>query len=96
MTLTESPRLHSLHFPTDYRCCECKQVGAASAVQILSDSLSNRQQYLCPACATEKNFPPSQHWLKRLAELDQDYESNLAEVESTNARKLAIANSRRC
>lgn len=92
MTLTESPRLHSLHFPTNYRCSECKQVGVASAVQILSDSLSNRQQYFCPACATEKNFPPSQHWLKRLAELDQEYESNLVKVEATDDRKLVIAN----
>jgi hypothetical protein len=93
MTLTESPKLHSLYFPTNYRCCACQQVGVASAVQILSDSLSDRQQYFCPACATEKNFPPSQHWLKRLAEMDQDYESNLAEVEATDGRKLVIASS---
>jgi hypothetical protein len=72
MTVTEKPKLHSLHFPTYYRCCECQQIEAASAVQILSNNLSDRQQYFCSACATAKDFPPSEHWLKRLAELPQD------------------------
>jgi hypothetical protein len=94
MTLTESPRLHSLHFPSNYRCCECKHVGVASAVQILANSLSNRQQYFCPACATEKDFPPSPHWLKRLAELAQDDEGNFVEVEEVSTQNQGIVTSR--
>lgn len=65
-------KLHPLYFPTDHRCCSCQNLKVASAVQILSDRLSNRQRYFCPECATAKGFPPSEHLLKRVAEQQGD------------------------
>jgi hypothetical protein len=70
MILTQ--KLYPLYFPADHWCCSCQNLKVASAVQIISDRLSNRQRYFCPECATAKGFPPSEHLLKRVAEQQGD------------------------
>jgi hypothetical protein len=66
MTTIETSKLHPLYFPTYHRCCNCQRFGAASAVVILSDSLTDRRRYFCPACATAKGCPPAKELLSRL------------------------------
>jgi hypothetical protein len=85
MTTIKTSKLHPLYFPTYHRCFNCQRFGVASAVVILSDSLSDRRRYFCPACAAAKGCPPAQELLSRLPEAQE------AQAKAKPRQKKAVA-----
>jgi hypothetical protein len=63
MRQIQSSKLYQLYFPVFRRCGGCHRAKIASAVQILSGNLTNRQRYFCVDCATQRGKPPSKHLL---------------------------------
>lgn len=84
-------KLFPLYFPQAQKYQGCQRIKFASAVQILSDNLENRQRYFCLSCAHVKGIHPTQQLVKRVQAMQRDYKRKPAQQEQQPKQKKARA-----